>query len=226
MKKSKPPEQPPVDFKHNPFKSLKGLATKPSTSDNKTPAPSRPKKTEEKEEDAAALFFQAMDGAKRIEPESDPTAPASTQRAANKPVSVPPEDSSLFLQAMKKIGTSFKDAVPEHEEESQERRSSSSRMKQLKRGTIRVTEELDLHGYLRDEAITRLGHFISAAYARNQQAVLVITGKGINSPEGPVLQGAVASWLRERGKGMVAEFASAPRDLGGSGAFVVFLKKH
>jgi len=55
--------------------------------------------------------------------------------------------------------------------------------------------------------------------------VLVITGKGINSPEGPVLQGAVAGWLRQQGKGMVAEFSPAPRDKGGSGAFVVFLKK-
>ena len=54
--------------------------------------------------------------------------------------------------------------------------------------------------------------------------MLVITGKGINSAEGPVLQGAVADWLREKGRGLVAEFAPAPRDKGGSGAFVVFLK--
>ncbi|HWR73104.1 MAG TPA: DNA mismatch repair protein MutS, partial [Nitrospirota bacterium] len=32
-------------------------------------------------------------------------------------------------------------------------------------------------------------------------------------------------WLREQGKGMVAEFAPAPRDKGGSGAFVVFLRR-
>ena len=44
------------------------------------------------------------------------------------------------------------------------------------------------------------------------------------SAEGPVLQGAVSHWLSERGKGMVAEFAPAPREKGGSGAFVVFLK--
>jgi DNA-nicking Smr family endonuclease len=55
--------------------------------------------------------------------------------------------------------------------------------------------------------------------------VLVITGKGINSPEGPVLQRVVAEWLRKEGKGTVAEFAPAPREMGGSGAFVVFLRK-
>ncbi|HSC70120.1 MAG TPA: Smr/MutS family protein, partial [Candidatus Methylomirabilis sp.] len=54
---------------------------------------------------------------------------------------------------------------------------------------------------------------------------LVITGKGLNSPAEPVLQGAVAGWLRDKGKGMVAEFAPAPRQMGGSGAYVVFLKE-
>jgi DNA-nicking Smr family endonuclease len=98
-------------------------------------------------------------------------------------------------------------------------------MRQLRRGTIRIGEELDLHGYLKDEALRRLEHFIMNAYARAQQSVLVITGKGYNSPEGPVLQGAVFAWLREQGRGVVAEFMPAPRDKGGSGAYVVFLKR-
>jgi DNA-nicking Smr family endonuclease len=97
-------------------------------------------------------------------------------------------------------------------------------MKLLKRGTIRISEELDLHGYLKDEALQRLEHFITGALHRGRKAVLVITGKGINSPEGPVLQGAVADWLRDKGRAMVAEFEKAPRDKGGSGAVVVFLR--
>lgn len=97
-------------------------------------------------------------------------------------------------------------------------------MRQLKRGTIRISQELDLHGFLKDEALVRLEQFVTATCSGGQQAVLVITGKGINSPEGPVLQGAVAEWLRKKGKGLVAEFSPAPRELGGSGAFVVFLK--
>ena len=35
----------------------------------------------------------------------------------------------------------------------------------------------------------------------------------------------MAAWLREQGKGMIAEFHSAPRDRGGSGAIVVFLRQ-
>jgi len=135
-------------------------------------------------------------------------------------------DDQLFFQAMNTIGASIKEVREQEEEEiNYEHRSASSRMKQLKRGTIRVSSELDLHGYLQDEALRRLEQFILDSHSAGQQVVLVITGKGINSPEGPVLQGAVASWLREHGKGMVAEFLPAPREKGGSGAFVVFLKK-
>lgn len=123
---------------------------------------------------------------------------------------------------MQKIGTN----VPEKtgEEELPRHLPPSNRMRQLKRGIIHIQRELDLHGQIKDEALASLERFIGEAYSRSRQAVLVITGKGINSPEGPVLQGAVSHWLSERGKGMVAEFVSAPREMGGSGAFVVFLK--
>jgi DNA-nicking Smr family endonuclease len=40
-----------------------------------------------------------------------------------------------------------------------------------------------------------------------------------------VLQQAVTGWLRDAGKKLVVEFASAPREMGGSGAFVVFLRE-
>jgi DNA-nicking Smr family endonuclease len=125
---------------------------------------------------------------------------------------------------MQKIGTTLKVNEKDQERDDPAPRSASRRMKQLKRGTISIGEELDLHGCLREEALARLEQFIAGAYRRGQKAVLVITGKGINSAEGPVLQGAVADWLKAKGKGIVAEYTPAPRDKGGSGAFVVFLK--
>ena len=140
------------------------------------------------------------------------------------PSRIDQQEEQVFLQAMKKIGGTFRPTAPAEEPEDEPRQSASSRLKQLKRGTMRISEELDLHGHQRDEALRTLASFIQAAYHRGRKAVLVITGKGINSPEGPVLQGAVADWLRQDGKAMVAECAPAPRDKGGSGAVVVFLK--
>jgi DNA-nicking Smr family endonuclease len=97
-------------------------------------------------------------------------------------------------------------------------------MRQLRRGTIRLDLELDLHGLNRDEALDFLASFITAAVRRGQQAVLVITGKGNNSQGEPVLASVVSDWLRQDGKQLVTEFCTAPPNLGGDGALVVFLK--
>lgn len=224
MKKKKSSEQPQADFKNNPFRTLKGLAaSSPLPVTPKKAAPTPHKKTDSGDEDDASLFLRAAEGAKRFDAAPDaPLVPPARQA----PETVKePDGSLLFLTAMQKIGTTFRDAVPEQELPDQSHRSSTGRLRQLKRGTIRISQELDLHGYLKDEALARLERLIADACGRGQQAVLVITGKGINSPEGPVLQGAVAEWLGRKGKGRVAEFFPAPRELGGSGAFVVFLKK-
>lgn len=225
MKKHKSPEQQPADFKHNPFKSLKGFAPESVPADKKPTSSLARKKNEVNEEDNESLFFQAVEGVKRLAHSPDSPVAPSEKKAAEKPDRGAWGDEQLFLQAMQKIGTTLRDRAPEPELEGPGRRSASSRMKQFKKGTLRISGELDLHGYLREEAILRLGQFIAGAFSRGQQAVLVITGKGINSPEGPVLRGAVEEWLRGKGKEMVAEFSPASRDLGGSGAFVIFLKK-
>jgi len=223
MKKRKSSDQQPADFKNNPFKSLKGLTPPPAAKEARA-APVRRK--EEKEEDAEELFLQAAAGARKIQDEAAPGPGPSTTKPPGRSDDAGPQDQQLFLQAMQKMGTAIRDPGKSPDEAPEaERRSPSSRMKQLKRGTIRINGELDLHGFLREEALVRLDHFIKSAYARGLDAVLVITGKGVNSAEGPVLQGAAAAWLRDRGKGMVAEFSPAPRDRGGSGAYVVFLKK-
>jgi DNA-nicking Smr family endonuclease len=94
----------------------------------------------------------------------------------------------------------------------------------VKRGIIAVSHQLDLHGLTREEALAALPRFLDTARRKGQKAALVITGKGINSPGEPVLQQAIASWLRDAGRGMVLEFAPAPRELGGGGAYVVFLR--
>ena len=95
----------------------------------------------------------------------------------------------------------------------------------MKRGIVSVNHQLDLHGLTREEALAALPGFLRSAQNKGQKAVLIITGKGNHSPEEPVLLQAVASWLREAGRTTVLEFAPAPREMGGSGAFVVFLRQ-
>ena len=225
VKKRNPPDRPQADFKNKPFTSLKGLAPSTALPAKKSATSQERKKISGKDEDDASLFLRAAEGAKRFCNASDANDVSAARRGPEQAMVRGAEDSRLFLLAMQKIGTNFRDRLPERELEDAERRSPTSRMRQLKRGAIRISRELDLHGFLKDEALMRLEQFVAAAGSGGEQAVLVITGKGINSPEGPVLQGAVAEWLRKKGKGLVAEFSPAPRALGGSGAFVVFLKK-
>jgi DNA-nicking Smr family endonuclease len=224
MKKQKPEERPANDFKTNPFKSLKGFAPQPVLKARKQAASLPRPITEHQDEDDASLFLRSVEGARRIAGAPGPVLPRAEQAAEAKPRKDPQEDAQLFLEAMQKIGTTFTPVVSEPEGEGEERRTATSRTRQLKRGTITISETLDLHGYVKDEALQRLARFISNAYHRGSKAVLVITGKGLNSPDGPVLQGSVDAWLRQQGKGMVIEVAQAPRDKGGSGAVVVFLR--
>jgi len=227
MKKRKTPELLPVDFKNTPFKALKGLAPRLSSSVGKpktAPAAVKIDRIAETEDDAS-LFLRTVEGVRRIGPGPEVLSPTDKTKVPAAADAGAPPDNEVFLHAMKKIGTTFREQTADLDQEEHVQRSSSSRMRQLKRGTIRISQELDLHGFLKDEALMRLEHFIGEAYRTGQQAVLIITGKGLNSPEGPVLQGAVAAWLRNKGKGMLAEFSPAPHDRGGSGAYVVFIKK-
>ncbi len=223
MKKNRSGKKNTGDFNNTPFKPLKGFQPKLRISEKKQQA--FPENDQGEEDDDAQLFLRAAAGARRIGHVPGQSA-VSTERRTSQHLDPADEreDERLFLQALQKIGATGQIAPPEMTDDEPRHRSSASRMRQLKRGTIRIGAELDLHGHMRESALLKLERFIATAYEHGQKAVLVITGKGINSPEGPVLRGAVAAWLQKKGKGMVAEFAAAPRELGGSGAFVVFLK--
>ena len=226
MKKSKKPVQKQKEFASTPFGPLKGVRTERQAEPRKVPAPlplPPPPPKPEVAPDEAALFLRAVADARRLHPA--PPAKKGEKPAPRQPSRLDDAERQTFLKALDdlKLDVTFRDELPE--EEGPARPLHANRLKQVKRGTIRIDFQLDLHGLTKDEALQSLAAFITGAHNRGQKAVLVITGKGNRSPAEPVLQGAVASWLRERGKGMVAEFAPAPREMGGSGAFVVFLKE-
>jgi DNA-nicking Smr family endonuclease len=219
MKKKKETVQKPKEFASSPFVALKGVRAEPAAGLPKKPAP-LPEPVVSA--DDAELFLRAVANARRLH--SPRAAEKSEKPAPRKPSRIDDEERAVFLRALEslQLDVTFRDELPD--EELPDKPLPVNRLRQVKRGAIRVDFQLDLHGLTKDEALQSLATFISGAHKRGQKAVLVITGKGNRSPGEPVLQGAVASWLRERGKGMVAEFAPAPREMGGSGALVVFLK--
>lgn len=220
MKKKAKQQDKAKEFSNAPFKGLKGFAAEPvqpvTAGAEKASKPSEPGGEREDRE----VFLHYMEGVRKLDGEK------TAKRPAKAPVvvadrGVDEEERRAFLSALSGMDVTFRDELPDVEPL---RPLAANRMRQLKTGAIRIDLELDLHGLTRDEALASLGRFVAGAYNRGQKAILIITGKGNNSPAEPVLQGAVASWLRDAGRKMVAEFAPAPARMGGGGAFVVFLK--
>ncbi len=224
MKKSRNKEEKKKeikkDFASSPFKGLKAFAVSTDCLPAKEAVSVAPPPKPVEDNDESDLFLRYVEGVARMnEPAPKKGHPPKKIEESR---SIREADSKLFLSSLAGMDVTFRDEFPDVEPL---RPLATNRMRQVKNGSIRIDLELDLHGLTRDEALKSLLCFVTGAYNRGQKAILVITGKGNNSPAEPVLQGAVSSWLREAGKNMVAEFAPAPRTMGGSGAFVVFLKE-
>ena len=93
----------------------------------------------------------------------------------------------------------------------------------LRRGRWAIQGELDLHGLTRDEAVARTRAFLAHAARQRWPAVVIVTGKGLHSAEGPVLRRTVERLL-DSSRELVLEWGEAPRRFGGAGALAVFLR--
>ena len=98
---------------------------------------------------------------------------------------------------------------------------------QLKSGSLSIGAHLDLHGMTSSQAREALLFFIRESYMQNHRCVLVVTGRGINSPGGQsVLRRETESWLtRDPLKRVVLAFCTAQPKDGGAGAVYVLLRK-
>ncbi len=240
MSRKKDRQQPAAvpSFRNSPFVSLKNLnlntEPEPVIAAHKpvTPPKARLQFNDE------ALFLEAMNGVTRLDTSSDTKKTTHKQPGdgKNRQQSAKPDETNrelpaidraatrTFLQEIEKLklDVRFEDDLGEHDE--RPRPLGVNRLRHLKRGIIQVNRQLDLHGLSREEALDALEPFIASARSAAEKAVLIITGKGLHSVGEPVLQQAVAGWLRDQGRSMITEYAPAPQEMGGGGAFVVFLR--
>lgn len=224
MKKRKETPPKPKEFSASPFSMLKGVKAPEPSPPKEQAAPAKPQKLVELDDSDA--FLLAMADVQRLGAKK----PAAGRTPKAEPVrqivrKIEESEQQLFLQAIAglKLDVKFEDEIPEETATPVSR--PTSRLKQLRRGTIRIDYELDLHGLTKDEALDALESFVKGAYRRGQQAALVITGRGNHSADEPVLKKAVEKWLQGDGSAMVAELLTAPREMGGEGAVVIFLRK-
>jgi DNA-nicking Smr family endonuclease len=208
------------DFNHSPFKSLKGLSVSPPPKTSpkvQVKSPDLPDDTDDRElfaREMAWLNVRAVGGKTagqgvddKLETPVVPTPP-------------PPNESAEFLSAVGKLDKTFRDELPTDAEPP---RARPRRMKQLERGELKASAELDLHGLTRDEAVTRTRAFLAHAARQGWPVVVIVTGKGLRSAAGPVLRRAVEELLAAAQE-LVLEWGEAPRRLGGAGALAVFVR--
>ncbi len=227
-KKNQRRQNPPKakEFHATPFGALKGIAV--PVAEPAEPVQPAVRKTPEPADNGMDLFLQAVADVRPFQSSAKKPVRAGShplqKTVKTREVELQVVEEGAFLEEIGrlKLDIKFADSVPD---EGELQPLAGNRLRQVKRGVVSVSHQLDLHGLTREEAMEALPRFLHSAQQKGQKAVLVITGKGNHSPEEPVLHQAVASWLRDAGRGIVLEFAPAPREMGGSGAYVVFLRQ-
>ena len=85
-------------------------------------------------------------------------------------------------------------------------------------------ERIDLHGLTADRALIEVKHFIGECKKNKISPILIIHGKGFGSENKiPVLKNTVEYYIATEGKPYIKYAADAPRELGGSGAKIIYL---
>ncbi len=222
-KKKKPAKPQAKAFGRNPFRNLKGFAV---SGEERVANPEPAAQKQKAELDRAGSFADemAMLGVKRINSEDTDGSPSDEsmpEPERHEPPVVNEEEQ--FLQAMGELQVNFSDRLPEEEDVPV---ASARRMKQLKQGKLVPQATLDLHGFKRVDVADKLKFFLQNAARQNLQTLLVITGRGLHSDAGePVLRREAEHYLAHAGRKWVAEWGRAPKQYGGDGALVLFLKK-
>jgi DNA-nicking Smr family endonuclease len=97
-------------------------------------------------------------------------------------------------------------------------------VKRLHRGDFSVQDFIDLHGMTLIEAEEALFLFFREAFRKRFFCIKVIHGRGLRSPNGPVLKEALKNLLQGSFRKWVLAYSSAKDCDGGLGATYIILK--
>jgi len=166
-------------------------------------------------DDDEALFNKAMQGVNRIQSNKVNLKPKPS------PIKKRPQVTESNI-----VDTLSDDFIPPCDDHLEFMRSGVQRsyLKQIRNGKISIEDDIDLHGYRRDDARQTLLAFLDHAQLHQYRLVKVVHGKGYNSDDNkPVLKAMVNKWLQNIPE-VLAFVSATPKD-GGIGAVYVLLKK-
>ena len=96
----------------------------------------------------------------------------------------------------------------------------------LHQGEFSIQGYIDLHGFNVEQAREAFDNFLKDSVASAKRGVLIVHGRGLSSPQEPVLKTEVFHWLtRGPWRKWVVAFCSARSCDGGAGATYVLLRR-
>jgi|GEM_PF-182848 len=168
------------------------------------------------------LFSKAMSGVRTLAGKGREVPPETAPREAAAPaVGHPLQD---FMDGAVEFALEFTDEYLEGHVVGLD----ALTVGKLRAGQYSPEGHLDLHGMNALQAYEAMVGFMRAAYHKGQRTVLLIPGRGRNSPDGMgVLREKVQAWLtHDPFKRVVLAFCTAQPAHGGAGALYVLLRKY
>ena len=98
------------------------------------------------------------------------------------------------------------------------------KLRELKRGRLKIAGILDLHGHTQTSTHAAITRFITSCNNSDSQCVMIITGKGRNSPDRVSVVRAITLETLRKNPRVLAYSCSQPID-GGHGAFYILLRR-
>lgn len=172
------------------------------------------------------IFMNAMQGVERMAGASGRQVTPKTQPAQSTGISSD-DEAARDLKRFMRGDIEFELEYTEEFMYGYVRGLDIKTFQQLKAGSLSVVAHLDLHGMTLDQAQESLLFFIRESYLQGHRCVLVVTGRGKNSPGGQaILRTQTETWLtKEPLRRVVLAFCTAQPKDGGAGAIYVLLRK-
>ena len=172
-------------------------------------------------EDEDAIFMQAMGQVQPLQGRGRDIAPAPE-------AGTPPPQGQLSLQDFMEGKLEFALSFTDEYIEGHVVGLDQMIMNKLRAGSLSPEGHLDLHGLNAVQAFEALRGFLRGSWYKGLRTVLVVPGRGRNSPDGiGILREKLQLWLtQEPLKRVVLAFCTAQPHDGGAGSVYVLLRKY
>jgi len=211
---------------YRPFEGLKALLENKSIAlkEAATCSPSEPTPGRTDPDDDRTIFEAAMAGVERL-----PRNICAVQPSYESPAGVTDSNTEseilLQLEELVRTGKGFVVADTAEYIEGTGYQVNRAVAEKLHRGEFSIQGHIDLHGLSVENARDALEDFFKKSITAGKRMVLVIHGRGLSSPDEPILKTNVFKWLTTGPwRKWVMAFASARLCDGGAGATYVLLR--